>query len=62
MITTRHIIEFARWFEEISPGFLVSVIAAETGEDYRDRDVLDQMACLIEINGLLPAAEIVGGH
>ncbi len=60
MITTQRIVEFARWLDEIAPGFLVNVISAETGEDYRGRDVLDQTARLIELFGVIGAAEIVG--
>jgi len=36
------------------------IILAEKGEDYRDRDLLDQVACLIEIFGVAGAAQIVG--
>jgi hypothetical protein len=62
MITTKRIMEFARWLEEIAPGFLATVISTETGEDYRERDVLDQVARTIEIFGVAGAAEIVGCH
>jgi hypothetical protein len=46
--------------EEIVPGFLAHVILFQTGEDYRNRDVLDQTARLIEIFGVDGAAQIVG--
>ena len=62
MHTTRQIVEFARWLEEIDPGFLATVILAETGEDYRERDLLDRAAKLIEIFGVTGAAKIVGCH
>jgi hypothetical protein len=32
----------------------------ETGEDYQERDLLDQVARLIEISGVAGVAEIVG--
>ena len=60
MATTDGILEYARWIEEMSPGFIAMVIMAEMGEDYRDRDLLDQVACLIEIFGVAGAAQIVG--
>jgi hypothetical protein len=60
MITTQRIVEFADWLEEIAPGFLATVISAETGEDYRGRDLLDQVARVIEIFGVAGAAKIVG--
>jgi hypothetical protein len=60
MATTDGILEYARWIEEISPGFIATIIMAESGEDYRDRDLLDQVACLIEIFGVAGAAQIVG--
>ena len=58
--TTDGIFEYARWIEEIAPGFIALIILAERGEDYRDRDLLDQVACLIEIFGVAGAAQIVG--
>ena len=60
MVTTDGILEYARWIEEIAPGFIAMVIMAERGEDYRNRDLLDQVACLIEIFGVVGAAQIVG--
>ena len=60
MATIDGILEYARWIEEMSPGFIAMVIMAEMGEDYRDRDLLDQVACLIEIFGVAGAAQIVG--
>ena len=60
MITTQRIVEFAGWLEEIAPGFLATVISAETGEDYQGRDLLDQVARVIEIFGVAGAAKIVG--
>ena len=62
MSTTDGILEYARWLEEIAPGFIAMIILAEKGEDYRDRDLLDQVACLIEIFGVAGAAQIVGCH
>ena len=46
MATTDGILEYACWIEEIAPGFIAMIILAEKGEDYRDRDLLDQVACL----------------
>ena len=46
MATIEGILEYARWIEEIAPGFIAMMILAEKGEDYRDRDLLDQVACL----------------
>jgi hypothetical protein len=62
MITTQRIAEFACWLEEVDPGFLASVILAETGEDYRGRDLFDRVARIIEIFGVAGAAKIVGCH
>ena len=44
----------------IAPGFIAMVILFERGEDYRDRDLLDQVARLIELFGVAGAAQIVG--
>jgi len=60
MATTDDILEYARWIEEIAPGFIAMVILAERGEDFRERDLLDQVACLVEIFGVVGAAQIVG--
>jgi hypothetical protein len=60
MATTLSILEYARWIEEIAPGFIAMVILAERGENYRDRDLFDQVARLIEIFGIAGAARIVG--
>ncbi|HEY2539626.1 MAG TPA: hypothetical protein VGI28_09055 [Stellaceae bacterium] len=60
MITTKQILRYAGWLEEISPGFVATAILAETGEDLAGRDLLDQIARLIEIFGVIGAAEIVG--
>jgi hypothetical protein len=60
MATTSSILEYARWIEEIAPGFIAMVILAERGENYRDRDIFDQVARLIEIFGIAGAAQIVG--
>jgi hypothetical protein len=60
MPTTSGILEYARWLEEIAPGFIAMIILHEGGQDYRDRDLLDQVACLIEIFGVVGAAQIVG--
>ena len=60
MATIDGILAYARWIEEVSPGFIAIVIMAERGEDYRDRDLLDQVAYLIEIFGVAGAAQIVG--
>ena len=60
MTTTSSILEYARWIEEIAPGFIAMVILAERGENYRDRDLFDQVARLIEIFGIAGAARIVG--
>jgi hypothetical protein len=55
-----HTLLYARWLENIALGFIAAVIFCETGEDYRDRDLLDQVAHLIEIFGVAGAAQIVG--
>jgi hypothetical protein len=60
MATTQYILRYARWLEEVSPGFLATTILMETGEDYARRDLLDQVARLIEIFGVIGAADIVG--
>jgi hypothetical protein len=60
MITTKRMMEFAVWLDEIDPGFLVMVISTETGEDYRGRHLLDQVARVVEIFGVAGAAEIAG--
>jgi hypothetical protein len=60
MTTTGSILQYARWLENIAPGFIDTVILCETGEDYRDRDLLDQVARLIEMFGVAGAAQIVG--
>jgi hypothetical protein len=60
MATIDGILEYARWLEEIAPGFIAMVILSERGEDYRDRDLVDQVACLIEIFGVVGAGQIVG--
>ena len=60
MATTDGILEHARWIEEIARGFIAMIILAERGEDYRDRKLLDQVACLIEIFGIAGAAQTVG--
>ena len=58
--TTAGILKHARRLEEIAPGFIAAAIWAETGEDYMDRELLDQVARLIEIFGVAGAAQIVG--
>jgi hypothetical protein len=60
MATTADILRHARWLEEIAPGFIAMVILAETGEDFRERDLLDQVARLVELFGVAGAAQIVG--
>ena len=60
MVTTQRILRYAVWLEELSPGFLADAILTETGEDYTARDLLDQVAKLIEIFGVIGVAEIVG--
>ena len=60
MATIDGILEYARWLEEIAPVFIAMVILSERGEDYRDRDLADQVACLIEIFGVVGTAQIVG--
>ena len=51
MVTTQRIAEFAAWLEEVDPGFLASVILAETGEDYRGRDLFDQVRGSLRFSG-----------
>jgi len=60
MVTTESILLYARWLENIAPGFIATVIMCETSEGYRDRDLLDQVARLIELFGVAGAAQIVG--
>jgi hypothetical protein len=60
MATVAGVLRYARRLQEISPGFLAEVVSVETGEDYRNRDLLDQVARLIEIFGIDGAADIVG--
>ena len=60
MVTTKGILRYARWLEALSPGLLAEAIRTETGKDYKERDLLDQVAKLIEIFGMIGAAEIVG--
>jgi hypothetical protein len=58
--TAAGILRYARWLEEIEPDLLITIIMLETGEDYSERDLLDQVAKLIEIFGLEGAGLIVG--
>jgi hypothetical protein len=58
--TIGDILRHAQWLECLEPGFLALVILMETGEDYRDRDILTQAVKLIEIFGIDGAAQIVG--
>ena len=44
----------------MSPGFVADAIVLEIGDDYATRDLLDQVARLIEIFGVVGAADIVG--
>ena len=60
MATTSSVLEYARWIEEIAPGFIAMVILAERGENYRNHDLFEQVARLIEIFGIAGAARIVG--
>ena len=60
MATTSSVLEYARWIEEIAPGFIAMVILAERGENYRNRVLFEQVARLIEIFGIAGAARIVG--
>jgi hypothetical protein len=60
MLTTSGVLEYARWLEEIDPGFVATVILVETGKDYHQRDLFDQVAYLIEVFGIAGAAQIVG--
>jgi len=60
MVTAACILRHARWLEEIAPGFIAMIILVESGDDYRDRDLLDQVIRLIEIFGMAGAAQIVG--
>jgi hypothetical protein len=58
--TATGILRYARWLEEMEPGLLTTIILLETGEDYRGRDLLDQVTRLIEIFGLEGVGLIVG--
>ena len=60
MATAADVLRYARQLQEFSPSFLAEVISIETGEDYRNRDLLDQVVRLIEIFGIDGAADIVG--
>ena len=60
IITTQNIMRYARWLEQLSPGFLADAILMETGEDYKGRDLIDQVARLIELFGVIGVGEIVG--
>ena len=60
MATAAGILRYARWLDEIEPGLLITIILLESGEDYRERDLLEQVARLIEIFGLEGAGLIVG--
>jgi hypothetical protein len=60
VVTAKGILRYAHWLEALSPGLLAEAIRTETGEDYKERDLLDQVAKLIEIFGMIGAAEIVG--
>ena len=62
MATAADILRYARWLDEIEPGLLITIILLESGEDYRERDLLEQVARLIEIFGLEGAGLIVGCH
>jgi hypothetical protein len=53
------ILGHASWLEEIKPHFLARIILMETGENYYGRDLLDQVARLIEIFGVQGVAEIL---
>ena len=50
----------AGWLEEIEPGLLITIILIDTGEDYGQRDLLDQVSRTIEIFGLERVRLIVG--
>ena len=60
MATVGGILGHASWLEEIEPGFLALIILIETKENYYGRDLLGQVARLIEIFGMDGAAQIVG--
>ena len=60
MATVVRILQYAHWLEEADPGFLAFVILTETGEDYRDRDIVARVAKLIELFGTDGVALILG--
>jgi hypothetical protein len=60
LATVVKLLEYAHWLEEADPGFLALVILTETGEDYRDRDIVSQVARLIELFGTDGVALILG--
>ena len=60
MVTLVGLLRYARWLEQADPGFLAMVIAIETGKDYSGDDLVDQIACLVELFGLQGVASIVG--
>ena len=60
MATVAGILRYAQWLQELDPDLLITIILIETGEDYRERDLMAQVTCLIEIFGLEGAGLIVG--
>lgn len=62
MTTTRRILRDAYRAEEMSPGTLAHVLLMETAEDYGRRDVLDQVARLVEIFGVAMVARGVSSR
>lgn len=54
------IVQYARWLEEVDPGFLAFILLVETGKDYRELDLVAQVAELVEVFGVDGAARIVG--
>ena len=60
MATTKVVLRYARLLAETEPEFLTDLIMIETGEDYRNRDLLDRVVRLIEIFGVEGVAHIIG--
>jgi hypothetical protein len=58
--TVAGVLLYARSLEKNDPDFLAQVIATQTDEDYHERDLIERVARLIEIFGIIGAAQIVG--
>ena len=59
VVATRVLVEYARRLEEQEPGSLAAEILMQTGQDCSGRDLLGQIASLIETVGVMGAADII---